>query len=94
MAGHVEGGGEERDHPAVGAQDAGAHWITPNYIAQCMGGGVECQGRGEPLVSLSLSLFLASLSPLSLSPTQTPTLNVTIQPSALKMQLLLLLLLY
>ena len=44
--------------------------ISPNYMAQRMGGSVECQGRVEPLISLPLSLSLLSLSPLSLSPLQ------------------------
>ena len=44
-----------------------ADLISPNYIAQCMGGGVEGKGRAEPRVSLSLSLSHLSLSHLSLS---------------------------
>ena len=42
--------------------------ISPNLIAQCMGGHVECQRRVEPLLSLSLS----PLSRLSHTPNPKP----------------------
>ena len=55
-----------------------ADLISPNYIAQCMGGGVEGKGRAEPRVSLSLSLSHLSLSLTSLS---LASLSLTLAPA-------------
>ena len=56
-------GGEAEQGARHGRQGREADLISPNYMAHCMGGGVECQGRVVPVFS---TLFRASLYRLSL----------------------------